>query len=302
MMSRELGRHRACGKLILMGEHFVVHGAPALALPVTQLHTEAVALHDETLDAPRLISDVPVALRATAEQMLQRALQLLPLDLPLRMEVRSTLPLGCGLGSSASFAAAMVGALAQAVGRRLTLEQHNELAHALEHVVHGTPSGIDNTTITHRRPVWFVRGEPVQLLDGPGTLQLVLASTGQPGSTREAVAGVAALRQAEPARFEALNQRACELVWQGRQAFLEGDGPTLGRLMDENHTLLQQVGVSTRRLDDLARAARAAGALGAKLTGGGRGGFVVALVQDDGSSVERATREAGATQTLRVGA
>lgn len=301
---RELGRHRACGKLILLGEHFVVYDVPALALPVTVVSTEVVVVEDSDATAPLLITDAAQTRLQTARGMLEKALELLRLEetLPWRVEVRSTIPQGCGLGSSAAFAVALVGALARAGARQLTLARHNELAHTLEGLVHGTPSGIDNTTISHRRPVWFARGRPVELLDGPGTLELVLASSGRPGSTREAVAGVSALRAADRSRFEGLCLRARTLVQQGREAFIAGDAPRLGRLMRDNHALLQQVGVSTDRLDGLVAAAEEAGALGAKLTGGGRGGFVVALAAaGQAALVADALTSAGAAQSLAVG-
>jgi len=302
-MTAALGRASACGKLILCGEHFVVHGAPALALPLTVVSTEVTVHEAPDADGPLLDSDAPDALLDLAQRMVRTALDGLGLAprTPWRIEARSSVPLGAGLGSSAAFSVALVGALARAAGQRLAVEALNVRAHALEGLVHGSPSGIDNTVIAHRRPIWFVKGAEPELLDGPGTLGLVLASSGAPRSTREAVAAVGVLRQAEPARFASLCERAGELTTRARAAFQAGDATALGALMNENHELLRAINVSSEALDRLVVAARGAGALGAKLTGGGRGGFVVALLPVGGEGrVSAALKHAGATQLLRV--
>lgn len=303
MTRPSLGRASACGKLILCGEHFVVHGAPALALPLTAVSTEVTVHEAPGAEGPVLESDAPEALLDLARRMVQAALHGLRIAprTPWRIEVRSSVPLAAGLGSSAAFSVALVDALARADGRSLDVEALNAQAHALEGLVHGSPSGIDDTVIAHRRPLWFVKGAGFELLDGPGTLGLVLASSGAPRSTREAVAAVGALRRAEPARFASLCERARELTTRARAAFQAGDATALGALMNENHELLRAIGVSTGALDRLTEAAREAGARGAKLTGGGRGGFVVALlpVGSEGD-VCAALEHAGATQLLRV--
>jgi mevalonate kinase len=197
---------------------------------------------------------------------------------------------------------ALCGALSRAAGRELPLPQLNERAHALERLIHGTPSGVDDTVITHRRPLWLPRrGAAPELLDPPGNLELLLASSGAPGSTREAVAGVRELARRDEPRFSRLLARARELALLGREAFLAGDAWRLGRLMSENHGLLQQVGVSTGVLDRLVSAARQAGALGAKLTGGGRGGFVVLLAAPaDLDELTTVLQRAGAAQVVRA--
>jgi mevalonate kinase len=299
-----LGRGQACGKLILLGEHFVVHGSPALALPLPVVSTE-VTVTEMEVPGPRLRTDAPDAVERTALAVVQAALERLglPTRAPWSIEVRSTVPTGHGLGSSAAFAVALLRALFAASGADLRLEQLNAHAHALEGIVHGTPSGIDNTTISSERPVWFEQGRPLSFLESPRDLPLVLAGSGQPGSTAEAVAGVHQLKRADPRRFEGLCRSARRLVSAGREAFVAGDLRTLGARMTENHQLLRELGVSTETLDRLADQAVGAGAFGAKLTGGGRGGFIVAAVAPDRvEGVNEALRSAGASQLLHVGA
>jgi mevalonate kinase len=284
-----LGRYRACGKLILLGEHFVVHGAPAIALPLPGLGTEVTVVSDPALPAARL--DTPVD--ELADKLLRGALAELGLDegRGLRVKVSSTIPVGYGVGSSAAYAVALLGALSRAVGRPLAPEPLHEKAHSLEHLSHGQPSGIDDTVVTFERPIWFRRGEPPVPLTLAGRPGLVLAGSGRPGSTRDAVANVATLRAASPDLFDSLHRRAVEVVTRGRTALEAGDTVALGHCLDETHGLLQRLGVSSPELDRLVTVAREAGALGAKLTGSGLGGFVVALAERGGEARLRSDLE-----------
>ncbi len=298
------GAYRACGKLILLGEHFVVHGAPALALPLLSLATEVEVLEEPGDGAPRLEAELPEADVAHSRRLLVAALAGLGLaeQRGWCVRVRSSIPIGHGLGSSAAYAVALVGALARAGGRALSPEELHAQAHALEQLSHGWPSGIDDTVITLARPLWFRRGEPPRPLPPRPELGLLLASSGRPGSTREAVASVAELREAKPARFAALLAEAEVVAGEGREAFLDGDDRHLGVCLDRNHALLVELGVSTPELDRLANAAREAGALGAKLTGSGRGGFLVALAATgDLETLASTLADAGAAAVLAMG-
>ena len=301
--NRTLGSHRACGKCILLGEHFVVHGAPALALPVTAVGTEVSVLEADGANGWVLDTAAELTPDASARsgRMLDAAVLGLGLDprSPRRVEVQSTIPLGHGLGSSAAFSVALVAALARAAGRELSPDELRRRAHELEKVVHGTPSGIDDAVVTLERPVWFIRGEGVEVLEPPGLPKLVFASSGSPGNTGEAVAGVRRLAEARPDHFKDLCRGAAAAAQEGRAALMSGDAPALGRLMDQVHRLLQQIGVSTASLDRLVSAARQAGALGAKLTGSGMGGFAMALVEESAAGeVARALERAGADMVL----
>lgn len=301
---------RACGKLILFGEHFVVHGGPALALPVTSVSTQVTIRALPGREPYRFKTDALVSEAEQARGLVDLALERLGID-PCpgpnehwEIVANSSVPIGYGLGSSASFSVALLGALARAVSRPIAPEELKQHAHALEQLVHGTPSGIDDTVVSFGRPIWFCRDRPVQFLDPPVNVNqfMLLASSGGPGSTKRAVSRVQALRQAKPERFEELCEQARELARQGRQAFLARDLQHLGRLMDRNHELLQIIGVSTPGLDRLVETARRAGALGAKLTGAGQGGFIVTLV-DESTEVEvrQALRRAGVPQVLGLG-
>ena len=293
----------ACGKVILLGEHAVVYGRPALAAPVCGLRARARA---EPLppgagcwiEAPdtgeRLrLSEAPDHPLARTVRL---ALEHLGLPEPdLRLVLRSELPVAGGLGSSAAASAALVRALFRWADRTPEPEIVSALVYEIEKLHHGTPSGIDNTVIAYERPIRFVRGQPPVLLRIARPFTLVIADSGVPSPTRETVAAVRAGWEREPARYEALFDAIAGLVQEAEACLQAGAIEALGSLLDANHRILQELGVSSPLLDRLVEAARMAGALGAKLTGGGRGGNVIALVRpEDVEVVTRALRAAGA--------
>jgi mevalonate kinase len=297
---------QAPGKAIILGEHFVVHGAAALAIPLPSLTTTVVV--GPAANGRPGSATAARSLTGTSRAMLDHALQRLRIAGAggttadqLVIEISTSIPVGYGLGASAAFSVALVGALAKSANISLTKDLLNEHAHALEVLVHGTPSGIDDTVVAHGRCLRFRRGEPLSFLPWPSALRLVLARVDYPGSTREAVSRVARFRSSHAARFSSLLERMEVLAESGIQAFADDQMQQLGTILDQNHELLREVGVSTDDLDRLVQAARNAGALGAKLTGAGRGGFVLALVSRAAEqAVSAAMHEAGASQIVHV--
>ncbi len=305
-----LAQDEAPGKVILMGEHAVVYGQPALAMPVFGVQARARVwpypkgrAGQVWLEAPQ-VDLVPTPhealprghpLRVAVEQVLERAGK--P-ERPLLVRVTSTIPVAAGLGSSAAVTVALVRALARALGHALPPEVVNAMAYEVEKIHHGTPSGIDNTVVTYARPVYFRKGHPPRPLQVQGRFVLVVGDTGVPASTRETVGRVRRGWQQDRATYEALFEAIGRLVEQAREALARGDARTLGNLMDENHRLLQALGVSHPALERLVEAARAAGALGAKLSGGGGGGNMIALVPPQAvETVRKALYVAGAPRT-----
>lgn len=250
----------APGKAILLGEHAVVHGRPAIAMPLRELRLEArlVEPGDPALDeAVRL-----------AWRLLGRSGD------PPGVRVDSGLPAGAGLGSSAALSVALVRLLAAS---SLAAERVAALAHRVERLYHGTPSGLDTTVVALERPVWFRKGEAPEPLEPGARLRFLLLDSGRRASTAEVVRDVRQRFRAEPATYGALFDAIAWIVGQGRCMLATGDGPGLGGLMVENHRLLGSLGVSSPELDALVDAALAAGAWGAKLSGAGRGGHVLVL-------------------------
>jgi mevalonate kinase len=213
--------------------------------------------------------------------------------------IRSSIPVASGMGSGAAVSVALIRALAAFLGSPLPDEQVNRLAYRVEQRLHGTPSGIDNTVITYAQPIFFQRDSGFERLSVGAPLQFVVADTGAASSTREAVAAVRADWQRDPQRSEAMFDEIGGIAWQARAAIEHGDERLLGSLMDTNQHCLQALGVSSPTLDRLIDAARAAGALGAKLSGGGRGGILVALAApEDLARVEAGLKGAGAKRVI----
>ncbi|MEJ5241550.1 MAG: mevalonate kinase [Anaerolineales bacterium] len=301
----------APGKIILFGEHAVVYGRPALAVPVFQVRA-GVTVEDRP-EAGIWIESPQIGLSAAIEDLetdhplaaavyaVLRHLERSPKDCRLRIHIDSSIPVASGLGSGAAVSVALIRALAAHLGRPLEDAQVNALAYEIEKIHHGTPSGIDNTVITYAQAVYFVRGQPPQPFQVKGNFTLLIGNSGIPAPTRQAVADVRRLWEAEPARFEALFDRIGEIVAQARQALEAGDAPRVGALMNANHAILQELTVSSPVLDALVEAARRAGAWGAKLSGGGRGGNMIALVEAArAGEVAEALRAAGAQSVIQT--
>ena len=295
----------APGKIILFGEHAVVYGRPAIAAPVSSVQatatvTQAAPGSGLLLELPHIGERVPVSGASThmpLARVAMLALQALRCDATpdWSLTVRSTIPVASGLGSGAAAATAIVRALAAAAGATLTPDQVSALVFESEKLFHGTPSGVDNTVIAYGLPVWFVRGEPPQPFTIARPFVVVIGDTGIPSPTSIAVGDVRRGWQAELARFDALFDAVGQVAQAARRSIESGDVGGLGPLLDRNHSLLQQMGMSCPELDYLCLAARQAGALGAKLSGGGRGGNMIALVQPDAAGqVIEALLRAGA--------
>jgi mevalonate kinase len=298
----------APGKIILFGEHAVVYGHPALAVPIPQVRAEVEVSpsggHGVWIDAAdvqlhaELNSLPPEQPLAATIRNLQRRLKLDHLP-DLQIVISSTIPVASGLGSGAAVTVALIRALGGALERSISDDQVNELAFETEKLLHGTPSGIDNTVVTYAQPVYFIRGQPIQMLTVAHPIPLVIGDTGVPASTREAVGKVRAQWEQDPAHMEMVFDRIGSVAEQARSAIEADTWEGLGPLMNTNHELLQALGVSSPELDRLVTAARAAGALGAKLSGGGLGGNMVALsAQEEQAAVAAALRAAGAARVI----
>jgi len=309
-------RADAPGKIILFGEHAVVHGQPAIAAPLHAVCATATAepgplaggltVYAPDLDLTRRLESLDDSpddpLHNALLFPLQVALRYLEQPIPdLTLTVRSTIPIASGLGSGAALATALVRALCAALDRPLPNDELNPLIFQVEQRHHGTPSGIDNTVIVYEQPVYFVRGTPPQPFAIARPFTLLVADTGHGSPTHTTVGDVGRLYAAEPARIGAIFSEIGGITQQARRLIEAGEVAALGPLMDRNHDLLRQLTVSSGALDRLCAAARAAGALGAKLSGGGRGGNIIALVDEDrAGSVADALLAAGAANVIRT--
>ncbi|MGB4778424.1 mevalonate kinase [Microbacterium sp.] len=297
----------AVGKAILLGEHSVVYGHPAIAIPLHGLgvRVEAERIPDAADTSSMLdsrlftgpLDQAPERLRPAVEAI-RAALNAVDADAAVRVHVRGDIPAERGLGSSAAVAAAIVTAVCAVFGRSLDEPERHELIQTAERAAHGTPSGLDAHTVVADGPIWF-HGGIVERLAVAAPMTFVVADTGVAGGTRAAVTGVRSRREADPERIDALLAALGDLAETGRHALARGDSVHVGVAMTQAHELLGMLGVGHPQLDMLAAAALAAGAHGAKLTGGGLGGCVLVLARDTehAVSVERGLREAGAAET-----
>jgi mevalonate kinase len=297
--------------MILFGEHAVVYNRPAIAAPVFQVAAKAI-VRAEPRNTPGLISIQAPGIgldtsleRLPPEHPLATATRLVleQLGIPrapaCTIRITSTIPVAAGLGSGAAVSVALIRALSAFLGRPLPDERVSSLAFEVDKLHHGTPSGIDNTVITYRMPVYFQRDRPVETFRIAQPITIAIGDTGIACPTAAAVGDLRRLWQADPDHYEALFDRIGSIVQQARLALEQGKGSSLGPMMDENHALLQELGVSSPELDRLVEVARTAGALGAKLSGGGRGGNMIALASNVGAAViAQALESAGARRVL----
>jgi mevalonate kinase len=175
----------------------------------------------------------------------------------------------------------------------------NAFAYEIEKLHHGTPSGIDNTVITYATPVYFIKGRPIETFSATKPFTIVIADTGIHAPTKESVGDVRKLWEADKARWEPVFDQVGGIAHKARACIESGGIEQIGELMNRNHTLLQELTVSSPELDRLVTAARSSGALGAKMSGGGRGGNMIALVPPElAESISQSLQQAGARRTI----
>jgi len=296
----------ACGKIILFGEHAVVYGRPAIAVPVTQVQATATVEpgeHGLFVHAADIDRSVAVDSANSNDPLVAIVnLTLAQLNCPrpdLEITIRSTIPIASGLGSGAAVSTAIARALAQWCGARLDDAEVNALVYEVEKLHHGTPSGIDNTVIVYQQPVYFTRGQAIQTFTAARPFMVAIGNTGVASSTRNTVGDVRKGWEIDRARYEAWFDRIGAIVQRARSAIEYGAIERLGPLLDQNQVLLRDLDVSSVELERLIFAARQAGASGAKLVGGGRGGNVIALVDDRNvEAVTTALKDAGAVGVI----
>ncbi|MBY0278441.1 mevalonate kinase, partial [Candidatus Binatia bacterium] len=263
------GRGRGAGKVILLGEHVVVHGQPAI-----------VAGLDRGVEVTITPCDELPALDDRVVAAVQLAARLLGLpETGFGVRITGDLPIGMGLGSSAALAVALLRALAVSADLDLSPETIAVHAHDIERLFHGTPSGVDSTAATHGGLLWFQAGPPAhheRLRLPGGSLPLVVVLSRTVHATAKTVGSLRERAAAAPEVYRPVFAAVGELVRAARVALEAGDRHRLGDLMTMNHGLLRACGVSTPELDAIVDAALAAGARGAKLTGAGGGGAVIA--------------------------
>jgi mevalonate kinase len=298
------------GKAILFNEHFVVYGVPAIVSAIGKYTVAKINPSDKT--GWSIIDDrkaTPKYKEDKIEQQkdsINRIINKMGIDVSkegLEIKIDGTLYCASGIGASAASCVAIARALSEHFNLNMSDEEINEIAYEGEKGYHGSPSGIDNTASTFGGLIWFEKGENTIMdkITIPTPIEIVMGNTGKIANTAAAVAGVRERKEKNPEKYKEIFDRAENIAYLARNALKNEDHKELGKLMNENHKLLQQIEVSSRELDFLVKLARDQGAIGAKLTGGGLGGNIIALTpgRDLQEDVANAIEKEG-FQTLRT--
>ncbi|MDA8702768.1 hydroxymethylglutaryl-CoA reductase, degradative [Pseudomonadales bacterium] len=293
-------RQAACGKIILLGEHAVVYGRPAIALPIPLAVEAAIRKGGDGINVVIPRWGVEQKVRVTNPGftgIIAQMLEQLGLDEEnMTIEVFPHIPRAMGLGGSSALAVAIIRAIDHAYKLGLNDGRINELAFECEKAAHGTPSGVDNTVATYGSPLYYQRRDEQPLfstvkLGQP--LELVIGMTGKESLTADTVARVRASWQQYPERYETIFDQIGHLTMSASEAVKSGQLNELGELMNLCHGYLNALQLSTPELEEMIHVARQNGAVGAKLTGGGGGGSMIALCPDSSAPVKAAIEAAG---------
>ncbi len=281
-----MGHGAGYGKVILFGEHFVVFGIPSIVSAIDKATTCTVERWDGEgwyLDDKR--PETPGYKKEKLDQQrdsISRVLKAAGVDTarnPIKIKLEGDLVAASGIGASAASCVALARALSKEFNLDFSDEKINEIAFEGEKGYHGVPSGVDNTAATYGGLIWFVKGQPniIDLLKVKEPVEIIIANTGLVTNTAAAVAGVKERKEKNPEKYDEIFNKARALANEAREALLVFDMENVGEMMDKNHELLQAIEVSCKELDLLVEIARDNGAYGAKMTGGGLGGNIVAL-------------------------
>lgn len=305
----------APAKIILFGEHFVVFGEPAIVLAIDKRAYAQVemrndkGIHIESVDlelcgffekekchalkgSPQKVEKELTPIKLTVQKILDKIKR----DIGVSVKIRSSIPVAAGLGSSAAVVAATAKAVSHLLNVPFSLEDIFNLTYEAECIVHGTSSGIDPAIATYGGVLFFKREEGFTRLNVKEDVSLVVGNTCIQRCTGDLVLKVRENKEKYPSIVDPIIKAGGEIAAQATKTLKQGDLKSLGELININHALLYAVGVSNEPLEKLVYAARKAGALGAKLTGAGGGGCIIALAENEKlKQVENAIEKAGGT-------
>jgi mevalonate kinase len=282
-----MGKGSGFGKVILFGEHFVVHGVPGIVSAIdstTDVEVKKTGKRLAVKDERKTAKGYSEEKRLQQLESIERMLKAMGIDskTPLSIWIGGTLPGFSGLGASAASSVAIARAIAEELGMNVSEERINQVAYEAEKAYAGNPSGIDNTAATYGGLLWFKKNmtggaNTIERISIQKPVEVIIGSTGKVANTKAMVEGVAKRKQNNPQKYNPVFTQAEALAYESRKALEVYDLKKVGELMNKNHRLLQQIEVSSRELDLLVNIARKQGAFGAKLTGGGGGGCMTAL-------------------------
>ena len=284
-----MGKGYGYGKVILFNEHFVVYGVPAIASAIDKKTIAEVKKSNRDI-----INDDRDATPGYKEEKFHQQVESIKrikekMGVKDSFEIRlyGDLKATSGVGASAASCVAIARAIADELKMKLSDDEINEIAYEGEKAYHGTPSGIDNTCATFGGLIWFVKGKEIEKIKVSKPVEIVMGDTGITTDTKKAVEGV------RERKYDEIFEEAQKIAHEAKKAIMQEDWKKVGILMNRNHELLRQIEVSCDELDMLVEIARKNGALGAKLTGSGLGGYMVALTPGNQEKVARAIEAEG---------
>ncbi len=301
----------APGKTILFGEHAVVYGQPAIAVPVNERQAK-VKIFPSIGSQPGEIQFIAPQIEFEKKSNdldkhhpLRVALDEVQKQLDLshfpacKIHLSSTISISSGLGSSAAISVALIKGLFNFVGYQASEKVISDLAYKVEIEFHGTPSGIDNTVIAFNRPIFFKKNKDFEFISPSGMFTIIIADSGIKGNTKEAVSGVRDRWHLNQSQYNDYFTKIGEIVYQAKTALENGDQILFGHLMNANQELLRKIGVSHPKLEQLIQIALENDGLGAKLCGGGLGGNIIILAESRKSeAIAEILLQNGASQTI----
>ena len=281
----KIGKGYGYGKIILFNEHFVVYGIPAIACAIRKKTTAIVeksdkggfVLNDNRLETPGYKKNKLEHHKDSLNRIFKK------MDIKnineLKVTMEGDLVASSGIGASAASCSALARAISDYYDLDYSDEMINEVAYEGEKGYHGTPSGIDNTAATFGGLIWFKKGTTniIEKMKIEKPLDIVIGNTGVVANTTKAVAGVRERKEKFPEKYNKIFNEAEKCANDAKKALNSSDIEKIGKLMNKNHQLLQEIEVSSKDLDFLVNLALDNGAIGAKLTGGGLGGNMIAL-------------------------
>ena len=287
-MTKKVGVGQAHSKIILIGEHAVVYGYPAISLPLLEVEVTCKVVPAES--PWRLYEEdaLSMAVYASLEYLAIK-------EACIRCEIDSAIPEKRGMGSSAAISIAAIRAVFDYYQAELPHDVLEILVNRAEMIAHMNPSGLDAKTCLSDQPIRFIKNVGFTELEMDLSAYLVIADTGVYGHTREAIQVVQSKGKDALPFLHALG----ELTQQAEEVIRQKDAEKLGQILSQAHLHLKEIGVSSPEADSLVATALSHGALGAKMSGGGLGGCIIALVANLGQAQELAKRleEKGAVQT-----
>lgn len=301
----KIGRGNAIGKIILLGEHSVVYGEPALAIPFPSTNVETsifksnglgvlncIYYMGELVETPDILLGLTEVIKGITEKFKEDYKK-------LNIDIKSTIPPERGMGSSAAVAVATIRGLYDYFDEALSDDELLKWVNISERIIHGNPSGIDAMITSRGEPLLYIRNQPFKPFEISIGGYLIVGDTGVKGKTKEAVEAVAKFIEKTPEEGRSLIKELGLITRTGMEKIKEKNINDFGQLMFKAHQILIEIGVSDSNLNTLVDTAVENGALGAKLTGGGRGGCMIALAdnKEEAYSISEALIRKGAKNT-----